>query len=232
MAPLIVAVQVLQHQRLRYLCYYREHLQRRPVTCPRCPTLPSLYYRKPEVRWNSFDWMTLFESLISKFDFVFLIFQWSEGQLPKGAAYLDSPKQGERSSNRLGQPPPPQQQLYRSPYEQGLFYLVPLNSLGEPKIVAWKISDLLWNTTVLAFYLFVDDWVNQCTASSGSIACPRRLHLAPVFHINQTKIANSQRRLLLLLSRKKRASLSIWRLTNLAVSDQSLTKAFPSLCAR
>lgn len=39
-----------------------------------------------------------------------------EGQLPKGAAYLETPKLGERSGNRLGQPPPPQQ-LHRSPYE-------------------------------------------------------------------------------------------------------------------
>ncbi|XP_057369215.1 uncharacterized protein LOC130690233 [Daphnia carinata] len=39
-----------------------------------------------------------------------------EGQLPKGAAYLETPKLGERYGNRLGQPPPPQQ-LYRSPYE-------------------------------------------------------------------------------------------------------------------
>ena len=48
----------------------------------------------------------------------------AEGQLPKGAAYLEpSAKQGERPVNRLGQPPPPQQQLYRSPYEQGIYRL-------------------------------------------------------------------------------------------------------------
>lgn len=40
--------------------------------------------------------------------------------MPKGAAYLENSKQVERTSNRLGQPPPPQQQLYRSPYEQGI----------------------------------------------------------------------------------------------------------------
>jgi hypothetical protein len=67
-----------------------------------------------------------------------MFFQSSEGQLPKGAAYLDSPKQGERSGNRLGQPPPPQQQLYRSPYEQGLLAPAVCLYLNNTEIVYRK----------------------------------------------------------------------------------------------
>lgn len=60
-----------------------------------------------------------------------------EGQLPKGAAYLDNTKQGERT-NRLGQPPPPQQQLYRSPYEQGKKMAVFVIELGVDCLLTWE----------------------------------------------------------------------------------------------
>lgn len=108
------------------------------------------------------------------------VFKLTEGQLPKGAAYLETPKLGERSGNRLGQPPPPQQ-LYRSPYEPGrcsplvvfVFYVNKnRREIGDCYDIVWAGLFVCW--LAQSVYTIQREYCvpSSATTSSGALVPP------------------------------------------------------------